>query len=251
MPKVHVTAAPAGGPFRQMILQILEDAQHRLWLTTNKGVFVAHRDQLQGYLAGERGPPPYRAYDVADGMRASELNGGNTGAGCIAVDGTCGCRRSRRRAKGTSKSGADKSRLRDAVLAPARQASYICSLADNIIYTISRNYMNLGELRLVHSATASSLGDAAVIGAGIVGVCCALSLQAEGFRVLLLDHADAGEACSKGNAGHIAVEQIAPLSSPQTILQVPHMLLQPNGPLTVRWSYLPRLLPWLVRFLLA
>jgi D-hydroxyproline dehydrogenase len=111
--------------------------------------------------------------------------------------------------------------------------------------------MNSGEVGIARPALGASRREAAVIGAGIVGVCCALSLQAEGFRVRLLDHADAGEGCSKGNAGHIAVEQIAPLSSPQTILQVPRMLLQANGPLTLRWSYLPKLLPWLVRFLLA
>lgn len=93
--------------------------------------------------------------------------------------------------------------------------------------------------------------DAAVIGAGIVGVCCALSLQAEGLRVALLDRSGAGEGCSKGNAGHLAVEHIAPLSNPSTILQIPKMLAQPNGPLTVRWRYLPRVLPWLIRFLLA
>lgn len=93
--------------------------------------------------------------------------------------------------------------------------------------------------------------DVAVVGAGIVGVCCALSLQAEGFRVLLLDRTGPGEGCSKGNAGHLAVEHITPLSNPSTILQIPRMLLQPNGPLIVRWRYLPIILPWLIRFLLA
>lgn len=109
----------------------------------------------------------------------------------------------------------------------------------------------MGDIRALAPPTAVEPGDAVVVGAGIVGVCCALSLQAEGFRVLLLDRADPGEGCSKGNAGHIATEHITPLSSPQTILQVPRMLLQANGPLTVRWSYLPTLLPWLVRFLFA
>lgn len=98
---------------------------------------------------------------------------------------------------------------------------------------------------------APPLFDAAVIGAGIVGVCCALSLQKEGLRVALLDRAGPGEGCSKGNAGHLAVEHISPLSSPATILQVPKMLMQANGPLVVRWEYLPKLLPWLIRFLLA
>lgn len=93
--------------------------------------------------------------------------------------------------------------------------------------------------------------DITIVGAGIVGVCCALALQAEGLRVALLDGAGPGEGCSKGNAGHLAVEHIAALSSPATILQVPKMLLQPNGPLIVKWRYLPTVLPWLIRFLLA
>lgn len=93
--------------------------------------------------------------------------------------------------------------------------------------------------------------DVAVIGAGIVGACCALSLQAEGLHVALLDRAGAGEGCSKGNAGHLAAEHISPLANASTILQVPRMLLQPNGPLVLRWRYLPFALPWLIRFISA
>lgn len=111
--------------------------------------------------------------------------------------------------------------------------------------------MKIVDVRARRLPATKDQGDAAVIGAGIVGVCCALSLQAEGFRVLLVDRADPGDGCSKGNAGHIATEHIVPLSSPRTILQVPRMLLMRNGPLTVKWSYLPALLPWLTRFLFA
>ncbi len=91
----------------------------------------------------------------------------------------------------------------------------------------------------------------AVIGAGVIGVCTALELQAAGHDVWLIDRKGVAEECSYGNAGHIAVEHIFPLSSPSTLIQVPKMLLQPNGPLTVRAAYLPRLLPWLTRFLWA
>jgi len=91
----------------------------------------------------------------------------------------------------------------------------------------------------------------AVVGAGIIGVCTALELQAAGHDVWLIDRKGVAEECSYGNAGHIAVEHIIPLSSPATLAQVPKMLLAPNGPLTVRAAYLPRLLPWLMRFLWA
>lgn len=91
----------------------------------------------------------------------------------------------------------------------------------------------------------------AVIGAGIVGVCCALELQAAGHDVLLVDKRGVAAECSFGNAGHLAVEHIFPLSNPGTLWQVPGMLLEPNGPLSIRWQYLPKLMPWLARFLWA
>ncbi|SDD21566.1 NAD(P)/FAD-dependent oxidoreductase [Kordiimonas lacus] len=91
----------------------------------------------------------------------------------------------------------------------------------------------------------------AVVGAGIIGVCTALELQAAGHDVWLLDRKGVAEECSFGNAGHIAVEHIFPLSSPATLLEVPKMLMAPNGPLSIRMLYLPRLMPWLMRFLWA
>lgn len=86
--KGRISTAPAGGPFRQMILQILEDSAHQLWLTTNKGVFAVPRKQMEAYLSGTGGIPEYRVYDASDGMRTSEFNGANMGAGCIAADGS-------------------------------------------------------------------------------------------------------------------------------------------------------------------
>ena len=97
----------------------------------------------------------------------------------------------------------------------------------------------------------SSTGHVTVVGAGIVGVCCARWLQREGFDVTLVDREEPGAATSYGNAGIIAsVEQSLPLSSPALLRAVPGMLLDRNGPLVFRWRYLPRLLPWL-RHLLA
>lgn len=91
----------------------------------------------------------------------------------------------------------------------------------------------------------------AVVGAGIVGLCTALYLQRDGHRVTVLDPAGPGEGASKGNANVIAVESCVPVATPGIARRVPGMLLDPLGPLAIRWSYLPRLTPWLVRFLLA
>lgn len=89
----------------------------------------------------------------------------------------------------------------------------------------------------------------AVIGAGIVGLSCALHLQREGHRVTLFDPRDPGTATSFGNAGSVALNAVAPVGMPGLLRTVPKMLLDPLGPLTVRWSYLPRIAPWLLRLL--
>ncbi len=91
----------------------------------------------------------------------------------------------------------------------------------------------------------------AVIGAGIVGICCARALQRAGHRVTIFDPEPPGRGCSFGNAGHIAIDHIRPLSRPDILARVPRMLMDPLGPLAIRWRDAPRLVPWLARFALA
>ncbi len=91
----------------------------------------------------------------------------------------------------------------------------------------------------------------AVIGGGIVGVCSALMLLREGFRVTLLERDAPGEGASFGNAAMIGEELVVPVATPGILWNVPGMLLDPLGPLALRWPYLPRLVPWLVRFVAA
>ena len=90
-----------------------------------------------------------------------------------------------------------------------------------------------------------------MIGAGIVGICCALYLQRDGHQVTVFDPQAPGEGASKGNSGIFATDHIIPESVPGIWREVPGMLLDPLGPLTLRWSYLPRALPWLLRFIAA
>ena len=91
----------------------------------------------------------------------------------------------------------------------------------------------------------------AVVGAGIVGVCCALQLQRDGHRVSLFDYQGPGEGTSRGNAAVIAGGACEPIAMPGILGRVPGMLMDPLGPLAIRWRYLPRLAPWLVRFVAA
>ena len=53
-----------------------------------------------------------------------------------------------------------------------------------------------------------------------------------------------GDGCSFGNAGGIAFCEVTPTIHPRILLKIPGWLLDPLGPLTIRWSYLPRALPW-------
>jgi D-amino-acid dehydrogenase len=91
----------------------------------------------------------------------------------------------------------------------------------------------------------------AVVGAGIVGVAAALYLQRDGHRVTLIDRQGPGEGASKGNASVIAAESCVPVATPGILARVPGMLLDPLGPLAIRWRYLPQLTPWLLQFVRA
>ena len=93
--------------------------------------------------------------------------------------------------------------------------------------------------------------DVIVLGAGIVGLCSALSLQRDGHRVTVIDRLPAGEGTSYGNAGLIQVDAVLPIAMPGILRKVPRMLTDPEGPLVIRWRYLVRLAPWLIRFVAA
>lgn len=90
-----------------------------------------------------------------------------------------------------------------------------------------------------------------VVGAGIIGTAVAASLLSEGHGVTIVDRLEPGRACSFGNGGGIGVTSIPPLSTPGVIWKIPRWLMHPEGPLALRWTHLPALLPWLARFLRA
>jgi D-amino-acid dehydrogenase len=85
---------------------------------------------------------------------------------------------------------------------------------------------------------------AMVIGAGVIGVSTAAFLQRAGFQVTLIDRLPPGEGCSSGNAGGIAFGEILPTLHPRVFKKLPGWLLDPLGPLTIRWGHLPKALPW-------
>jgi D-amino-acid dehydrogenase len=89
-----------------------------------------------------------------------------------------------------------------------------------------------------------------IVGAGIVGACCALTLARHGHRVTLVDPEEPGgeQASSFGNGGWISPASVVPMSTPGLWKRVPALLADADGPLTIRPRALPGLAPWLARF---
>ena len=93
----------------------------------------------------------------------------------------------------------------------------------------------------------SSIG---VIGAGIQGVCISLCLIKKGFEVTLIDREDPGkESASYGNAGHFSPYASVPINRPDILVDVPTMLLSSMGPLALKWNYVPKMIPWFIKFI--
>ena len=90
-----------------------------------------------------------------------------------------------------------------------------------------------------------------IIGAGIQGVCNALFLQKNGYNVTLFDRDELGNlSASYGNAGHFSPYASVPLNRPDVLTDVPSMLLSSTGPLALRWNYVPKMIPWFLKFIL-
>ncbi|WP_170759808.1 NAD(P)/FAD-dependent oxidoreductase [Ruegeria lacuscaerulensis] len=89
----------------------------------------------------------------------------------------------------------------------------------------------------------------AIIGAGIVGVSAAIWLQRDGHDVILIDKAGPGEGTSHGNGGVLASCSIVPVTVPGLLNKAPKMLFDPSQPLFLKWGYVPKLIPWLMRYL--
>lgn len=90
-----------------------------------------------------------------------------------------------------------------------------------------------------------------VVGAGIIGTAIAHDLQKRGRQVVLVDRATPGMGASFGNMASIAVTEFMPASRPSVWKQIPGWMLDPEGPVRVRPSYMPKLVPWFLRFIAA
>jgi len=98
--------------------------------------------------------------------------------------------------------------------------------------------------------TSEKANSVAVIGAGIQGVCIGLNLIKKGFKVTIVDRDEPGKnSASYGNAGHFSPYASLSMNRPDILADVPAMLLSTTGPLALRWNYVPRMIPWFLKFI--
>ncbi|HAR53499.1 MAG TPA: FAD-binding oxidoreductase, partial [Roseovarius nubinhibens] len=83
-----------------------------------------------------------------------------------------------------------------------------------------------------------------VLGAGAVGIFCALSLAERGAKVRLIDRGDPGQETSYGNAGVISPWSVIPQTMPGLWKKLPSLMFGQFRPLSVRAATWPRMVPW-------
>ena len=92
-----------------------------------------------------------------------------------------------------------------------------------------------------------------IVGAGIQGVCVGLQLIKKGIPVTIFDRKDPlskeFKSASYGNAGHFSPYAVLQFNRTDVLYDVPKMLISSNGPLALKWNYVPKLIPWILNYL--
>jgi D-amino-acid dehydrogenase len=88
-----------------------------------------------------------------------------------------------------------------------------------------------------------------VLGAGMVGVSCALALQKRGLKVVLVDRREPGRETSYGNAGVISRSSIMPLNNPGLWRNLPKYLGNRHAAVRYRLGHLLADPGWILGFL--
>ncbi len=70
------TLGSDGGLFDDMILNITEDENGRLWMSTNRGIFYIRKDEALSYFEGQLPNVSSIVYTRNEGLRNEEANGG-------------------------------------------------------------------------------------------------------------------------------------------------------------------------------
>ena len=91
-----------------------------------------------------------------------------------------------------------------------------------------------------------------IVGAGIQGICTGLQLIKKGIPVTIFDRHDPlsfkFRAASYGNAGHFSPYAVLQFNRPDVLYDVPKMLFSSNGPLALKWNYVPKMVTWFLEY---
>ena len=90
--------------------------------------------------------------------------------------------------------------------------------------------------------------DVVIIGAGVVGICCAHFLARCGRRVVVLERGEVCSGSSDGNAGWVVPSHCVPLAEPGVISQGLKWLLSRSSPFYIKPRLDCQLIAWLWRF---
>lgn len=90
--------------------------------------------------------------------------------------------------------------------------------------------------------------DVAIIGGGVIGLCCALHLLRGGQSVVVLEKGEIGSGASHGNCGTITPSHALPLAQPGMVQKALRWMLSKDAPFYVRPRLDPELMGWMLRF---
>lgn len=90
--------------------------------------------------------------------------------------------------------------------------------------------------------------DVVVIGAGVIGLGCALTLARQGRSVVVLEQGTAGSGASHGNCGTITPSHALPLAQPGVIARGLRWMLRADAPLRIAPTLSPTRIAWLASF---
>jgi D-amino-acid dehydrogenase len=87
-----------------------------------------------------------------------------------------------------------------------------------------------------------------VIGAGVIGLCCAYYLQKEGYEVTVIERNDLTSGCSFGNLGYVSPSHFIPLATPGIISQGMKWMMSSSSPFYIKPRFNLDLVRWGLTF---
>ncbi|MCW3117921.1 MAG: FAD-dependent oxidoreductase [Chitinophagaceae bacterium] len=88
----------------------------------------------------------------------------------------------------------------------------------------------------------------AIIGGGVIGLCCAYYLNKSGYQVTVIERNDITDGCSFGNMGYISPSHFVPLATPGIIAQGLKWMLSSSSPFYIKPRLNLDLIQWGLAF---